>query len=370
MTRPVDAHYQDPLDTLWIATAEAIGLRVVMDADAYASTDGNGTLFLCPPKDRDPDDCLAQMILHELCHSLVQGEESFAWPDWGLDNYGTRDADLEHACLRVQAALLSPLGLREVLAPTTDFRSYYDSLPPDPFHERSAEERSSIVRARAALARCRRKPWGPHLSRALEATEAIFRAVQNIPNGDDTLLQARLRPRSARHPSGSFEHLMSGSTCGDCAWSSRSEGAAAVTCQQIGGAVRPEWSACEFFEVPFDCFACGACCREAYDTVEVTAGDTALVRHLPLLVKRTGGYDMARAGSRCIALRGGDSLEVTAQLESSETSSAYRPRLPRWIPGHEPFHCEIYPDRPTSCREFELGSSHCLEARRAVGLSR
>jgi Fe-S-cluster containining protein len=31
--------------------------------------------------------------------------------------------------------------------------------------------------------------------------------------------------------------------------------------------------------------------------------------------------------------------------------------------------CVIYDDRPRTCREFTLGSAHCLSARRKVGLS-
>ena len=33
------------------------------------------------------------------------------------------------------------------------------------------------------------------------------------------------------------------------------------------------------------------------------------------------------------------------------------------------FHCTIYDDRPRTCRDFTLGSAHCLTARRRVGLS-
>jgi hypothetical protein len=33
------------------------------------------------------------------------------------------------------------------------------------------------------------------------------------------------------------------------------------------------------------------------------------------------------------------------------------------------FHCVIYDDRPRTCRDFTLGSEHCLTARRRVGLT-
>src|SRR5678816_969150 len=123
--------YRDPLDQVWLAVAARMGLRVERTAAAYAATDGQGVLAI-GAGDLDADDCLAQMIFHEICHSLVQGEDSFQRADWGLDNETDRDVPREHACLRVQAVLAGQLGLRRLLAPTTDFRPFYDALPPDP----------------------------------------------------------------------------------------------------------------------------------------------------------------------------------------------------------------------------------------------
>ena len=133
MSRTWTHRYTDPLDRVWLAAAAAIGLRVERTGETYASTPGNGVLLLAEPAHLDPDDCLAQMILHELCHFLVQGEESFGQRDWGLDNESERDVPREQACLRLQASLTSAYGLRRVLAPTTDFRVFYDALPEDPF---------------------------------------------------------------------------------------------------------------------------------------------------------------------------------------------------------------------------------------------
>ena len=48
---------------------------------------------------------LAQLILHELCHALVEGPGALNRPDWGLDNESARDVEREHACLRLQARL-------------------------------------------------------------------------------------------------------------------------------------------------------------------------------------------------------------------------------------------------------------------------
>ncbi|NLY95693.1 MAG: YkgJ family cysteine cluster protein, partial [Myxococcales bacterium] len=62
--------YVDPLDAIWLAVARAFGLRVERSDEVYASTDGEGTLTLGTRETLDPDDCLAQMIFHELCHAL------------------------------------------------------------------------------------------------------------------------------------------------------------------------------------------------------------------------------------------------------------------------------------------------------------
>lgn len=160
----------DPLDQIWCETARRIGLRIERSDQVYASTDGRGTLRIGAAATLDPDDCLAQMIFHELCHALVQGRASFTEPDWGLDNTGSRDVVREHACLRAQAALAGQHGLRRLLAPTTDFRCFYDELGPDPL---APPDQPSVALARAALARAGEPPWAPHLDAALRATAAI-----------------------------------------------------------------------------------------------------------------------------------------------------------------------------------------------------
>ena len=67
-------------------TAERLGMGVVRSDDAWASWDGDGTLTLATPAVLDPDDCLAQMIFHEICHALVAGERALQTRDWGLEN--------------------------------------------------------------------------------------------------------------------------------------------------------------------------------------------------------------------------------------------------------------------------------------------
>ena len=78
--------YEDPLDRVWLGCAERVGLVVRRDPGAFATTDGRGVLRLATQEHLDPDDCVAQMVFHELCHALVEGPSSFDAVDWGLDN--------------------------------------------------------------------------------------------------------------------------------------------------------------------------------------------------------------------------------------------------------------------------------------------
>ena len=177
MNRIPHLSYLDPLDAVWLTTARRIGFRVERSAEVYASTDGQGVMIIGDPSTLDPDDCLAQMILHELCHSLVEGQESLAVPDFGLDNESERDLVREHACLRLQAWLTGEHGLRQALAPTTDFRIYYDTLPEDPLRD---VDDPACASARQGAARSRQVPWAPHLQEALKATATILRAAQRL----------------------------------------------------------------------------------------------------------------------------------------------------------------------------------------------
>ena len=193
MGREITRRYIDPLAQIWLGAASRIGLRVVRTPDTYAATDGRGTLAIAIDSELDADDSLAQMIFHELCHALVLGPASFAEVDWGLDNETERDVVREHACLRVQAALLAPLDLRVAFAPTTDFRVWYDALPDDPLE--GPPDDASIPLAKEALARVDTPPWAPHLRRALDASARIVAAVRDA-GGD--VLTGELPPLWAR----------------------------------------------------------------------------------------------------------------------------------------------------------------------------
>jgi len=173
--------YLDPLDAIWLTVAARIGFRVERSPEVYASTDGKGVMMIGDPSTLDPDDCLAQMILHELCHSLIEGAESLAVPDFGLDNESERDVVREHACLRLQAWLTDKHGLRRALAPTTDFRGYYDGLSEAPFKD--ATDPAAAL-AKQGAARSKEAPWAPHLCEGLEATAKILDVVRHLGAAD------------------------------------------------------------------------------------------------------------------------------------------------------------------------------------------
>ena len=170
MTRPVRHRYDDPLDLIWTGCARRCGFRVERSDDVYASTDGAGTLYIGRSDTLDVDDCLAQMIFHELCHALVQGDDGVGRPDWGLDNRTDLDEDREHACLRLQALLADRHGLRGFLAPTTDFRAFYDALGHDPLADADPSTRAVVE---AAAQRADSGPFAPDLTDALHATALI-----------------------------------------------------------------------------------------------------------------------------------------------------------------------------------------------------
>lgn len=348
MAREVTRRYVDPLAQVWLGAARRIGLVVVRAADTYASTDGRGTLSIARDADLDADDSLAQMIFHELCHSLVEGEDSFRAPDWGMDNTGPDHDWREHACLRAQWVLTGRHGLRVLFAPTTDFRAFWDTLSGDVLSDRTDP---SVQAAIAALRRAALPPWAPALDDALAATARIAAEAARFsaPANDAAPLWTGIDAPPARHPSGLPAGASSGATgsCATCAWRFDARGSA--RCRQAETKVDPSWPACERYEAApsLDCQTCGACCRAAYHSVEVSRRDP-MVKKQPSYLEDRGTYlEIRRAGDRCSALGGG-------LIEAG--------RLTR-------FACAIYDDRPRTCRDFTLGSAHCLTARRRVGLS-
>jgi hypothetical protein len=365
--------YEDPLDRVWLGLVERLGFRVARADHAYASTDGKGTIYVGTPATLDADDGLAQMLLHEVCHLLTEGPAAAGKLDWGLCNETDRDVPREHACLRLQAALTAPFGLRRFFAPTTDFRAMYDELPADPLAPR--HDPASIA-ARTALLRARHSPFSPHLEEALAATARIVGAASSFVTASsaanaahalahvkadadadaDVAFEAApsllgvVDPVVERHPGG-LPLALPGTpatreTCATCAWRfDGGKGPARPRCHQL--AARPvenAWPACERWEPLPDCRECGACCREAYGAVQLSNREP-LVKTRPDLISRQHlSLELLRDGERCAALGGGRD------------------------PG-ELYTCTVYDDRPRTCRDFALGGEHCLTARRRVGLS-
>lgn len=119
-----------------------------------------------------------------------------------------------------------------------------------------------------------------------------------------------------------------------------------------GPVVIAQTRGCQHHEPVPDCQDCGACCREAFDTVPFDDAD-ATAGHPPRPWRRVhddGWREVARVPSpgwpgrtRCAALVGDG---VTQR-----------------------FACVIYADRPAACRDLEAGSANCLFARQRVGYS-
>jgi Fe-S-cluster containining protein len=333
----------EAIERLWIDTAARLGFRVERTMQAYATSDGRGTISIGVDEVLDADDALAQLVFHELCHAVTQGVEALVRPDWGLDNVGTGDVVREHACLRLQAHLADPHGLRALMAPTTEYRAYHDALPASPLAPGSNQD-PAIAIAREAAVRAGEPPWRDPLQTALAGTAAML-ARTAVPN---------------THPLG-MPLGPSDETCGSCAWLYLGgRGKPVERCRQAaapnadGPRTRRAFQACARWERPVECSTCGACCREAYHSVTVSVRDPVVWKQ-PALVQRTGHrFEILREGSRCAA------------LEDRRGVSDLHPG-----PG-EPgrvFTCTIYEDRPQACRDFAAGGRHCLDARRRVGLS-
>jgi hypothetical protein len=334
---PVSTSKRSPLatpviDEIWRAAAARVGFRVERTRDAYASSAG-GVISIGADETLDDDDALAQLIFHELCHAITEGRAGSSRPDWGLDNV-SEHVVREHACLRVQAEIAGRFGLRERMAPTTEYRGYHDALPRQPL---APGADAAIAIAGEAVARFDASSWRAPIEQALAETCAAMGA-------------ATLRP-APRHPVG-FELGQAGETCASCAWLYvGGRGLPVARCRQSaaptgdGTRTEPEHPACARWEPVVDCRTCGACCREAYHSVTVSVRDPVVWKEPDLIERHGHRFEIRREGSRCAALA----------VVGAAASPAYS--------------CTIYDNRPRPCREFAAGGRHCLEARRRVGLS-
>ncbi len=178
-SRQITKTYQDPLDLIWTSTAQKLGMKLQRSGEVFAAWDGKDTLTIGRSEDLDPDDSLAQMIFHEICHAIVQGPESLQKENWGLENIDGRDDIREMACIRLQAGLAQPYGLKDFFAVTTEWRSYQDELPENPL---TGEQDPALNIAQEAYARATQGPWADTIDAALKATQAIVAAVKPFSN--------------------------------------------------------------------------------------------------------------------------------------------------------------------------------------------
>jgi hypothetical protein len=333
--------YVDPLDLIWIRTAERIGWTVERGNDVYASFDGRGVLTICNPIDFDPDDCLAQYILHEICHAIVAGPEASHKPNFGLDNTSEVHLLWEQATHRVQAELTRRHGLRGMLRPNSEYRYYFDSLPEIPLFD---DGDPAVPIAREAMTRADAAPYADALAEALDASRRIFEATAPFAE-EDSIFDVNASPLFRPELRQSYAEYR----CEDCAWYAPEEAGHCHRHPQVTGEalaeLRVAGGACAKFQGRLserDCGACGACCREGFHLVEVAEDEPIAQTHRHLLVTDQHGHHLPRPNGLCPLLSGG---------------------------AGSPWRCREYKARPNSCRDFEINGPACLEARRRVQFS-
>lgn len=184
--RTILSEYQDPLDLVWLEACRRWGWKIDRSDQVFAAWDGNGTLTIGTTETLDPDDSLAQLILHEFCHAMVEGPDSWNRPDWGLDITDRSQLFHEHACLVLQAAVSDPFGLRTFFGSTTDARKFYDRLPgtPEEFKQRiefmvvtEGDESCPFAMAGRGYKTLKQDRFWKPLQDALIATASIAKAV-------------------------------------------------------------------------------------------------------------------------------------------------------------------------------------------------
>ena len=190
MPQRIPTHiYDDPLDVIWLHAALRMGMTIERSSTVFAAWNGAGILTIGTAETLDPDDSVAQMILHETCHCLIEGPQSFSQPDWGVQIDNPEQRVREHSCLRLQAAITQPFGLRQFFAATTNFRKYYDKLPVDPLAD---DGDPAVEAAIAGMQRAKDGPWSAILADALQRTQQIAAIVCQV--AEDESLWATAEP--------------------------------------------------------------------------------------------------------------------------------------------------------------------------------
>ena len=64
------------IDEIWRRAATTVGFALARTQDAYATSDGRGGIAIGATETLDGDDALAQLVFHELCHAITEGEAS------------------------------------------------------------------------------------------------------------------------------------------------------------------------------------------------------------------------------------------------------------------------------------------------------
>jgi hypothetical protein len=139
-------------------------------------------------------------------------------------------------------------------------------------------------------------------------------------------------------------------SCGSCAWVRGTTCGWLAAGEVPGPTIDRDERGCVHHEPIPDCAPCGACCREAFDSVPVEDHDRRTLERRGDWIRThpDGWRDLLRVpsptgcGTRCAALVGD---------------------------GVAPFRCVLYEDRPSACSELDAGSDACLFARRRVGLT-
>ncbi len=345
--RVIRTAMNDPLDTIWIHAVARLGWKVRRSREVYAHWDGVGTMTVTDRPDYDPDDTLAQFLFHEICHFLVEGEDSRPVEDWGLSNLDPDVWVREAAAHRLQAALADRWGLREFLAITGANRDYWDALPPDPIHmphptrpDTSSRTGEMAVKGWHLAAR---EPYRSILEEALQATSDLALTVARLPGQTtDSHWSSAAPPHPLRLGTGP-----QGRFCADCAWNRSGRCLQADGPWAVTNRLPKNSPACARWETRLtesDCGTCGACCREGYTLAPVRPGEAVLTAHPEWIQGRGRKACLPRPNGRCVALDG----------QGSPAS---------------PWRCRDYEARPRACSELEVGGSGCLQARRRTGLS-
>lgn len=349
MSRSISEEYRDPLELIWLEVAARLGWRIERSDSVYASWDGESVLTLSVSSDFDPDDHLAQLIFHEICHALVAGARGRKKLDWGMENYDDRDIVFEHACHRLQAHLAQQYGLRDFFAVTTDHRIYWDSLPKRTL---AMGDDPAIELAQNGDIDARQEPWKGAIEYGLSKTAELARVLGSaLPSQQ---LWSKIRPP---HPSGFFEARASevpkAAGCKNCAWSytapSNSPHLRCRRAESLGRKPRfpKESPPCEYWEKQLgegSCFDCGACCHRAFHLVELRPSDIFIKKYPEWVARDHHGMHVPRPNGNCVALDGDGSSK-------------------------SPYLCRVYEHRPKSCAEFGQASDGCLLARMRTGRS-